>query len=127
MNSLKKRKNVYFSIIYLLFLLLSYYVNINSNSTIIEKLSESLFWLSAPILFFSLINLFFREETFISWSKFTIYYFIISVILVLISPNSTHGMDIYPATKENVTIVLSVMYSVFSLVLIAYKSFKKTN
>ncbi|KND48218.1 MAG: hypothetical protein AB201_01310 [Parcubacteria bacterium C7867-006] len=127
MNFFKgKKQSILYLVLSLLVLGISYYVNINMRDRLLTiALSKSVFWLAIPIMFFSLFSFFIRYSTFKSWSKFTLFYIVISILIVLISPNSTHGMDIYPATKENMTIVLASIYSVVSIILIIYKSFKK--
>ncbi len=119
------------SILYTLFFLisgaLSFYININYRFyQITIELSEFVFWMSVPAFIFSVITLFVREEVARKWRKFSNYFLLASVVIILLTPNSSHGMDIYPLIKENVTIVLATLYSVISLLLILYKSFKNT-
>ncbi|MDP2693239.1 MAG: hypothetical protein Q8O88_06445 [bacterium] len=127
MNSLTdKKENIIYLIVSFLVTLISYLVNINFREKLLTiALSESIFWLVVPILVFSIVTFATKKDTFISWKKITNYFFIISVIIVLITPTSTHGLDFVPLVKETVTIVLASLYSIVSLILIFYKSLKK--
>ncbi|MFZ2522945.1 MAG: hypothetical protein WAW92_01000 [Minisyncoccia bacterium] len=89
-------------------------------------LSEFVFWMSVPAFIFSIIVLFLNENASKSWQKFTAYFMLISVAIILITPNSSHGMDIFSLTRENVTIVLASLYSIVSLILFLYKSIKNS-
>ncbi len=124
MNFTLKKNNIIIFLISLTLILLAYYINTNYRDDLPRKLSESIFWLTIPISFYGLITLFLRDSVFRSWFKFTKYYFIISVLIVLIAPTSTHGLDFFPIVKETVTIFLSVLYSAISLILIIYKLIK---
>lgn len=124
--SVLRRINLLYLLIFTILIIFSYYININYRYyQITIELSEFAFWMSVPAFLFSLITLFLREDVASFWRKFTIYFLVFSVAIILITPNSSHGMDIYPLIKENVTIVLATLYSAISLVLILHKSFKK--
>jgi len=103
----------------------AYLVNTNIVEDLPRKLSESIFWLVVPIIILSTIASVLKKDTFLSWAKLTNYYFIISIIIILLTPTSTHGLDFVPIIKETMTIALASTYSVISLLLIVYKSFKK--
>jgi hypothetical protein len=77
------------------------------------------------IFILAVISVFIKENAYTSWKKFTNYFLVFAVLVILITPTSTHGMDFFPITKETVTIALSALYAVISLPLIIYKSFKK--
>jgi len=127
MNLLKnKNTQVCYVLIPLLIVVISYLINTNFRGKLLTiALSESFFWLTVPILFFSIVVFSLKESTFKSWTKFTNYFFIISLVIILLTPTSTHGLDFVPLVKETVTIFLAILYSIISLVLIIYKSLKK--
>lgn len=126
--ALNHKVNLKYSLLSALIVIFAFYININfRDRSITIELSESFFWLTVPILVFSIITLFLKAEVFNSWIKFTKYYFIASVIIILITPTSSHGLDFFPIVKETVTIFLSALYSVISLFLIMSKFFKKSN
>jgi hypothetical protein len=122
---IEKKNNFVYVLSSFLFAIISYFVNVNYREDLPRKLSESLFWLVVPIFIFSIITLITRKFIFLSWAKMTRYFFTISIIIILITPTSTHGLDFVPIVKETVTIVLASIYSVLSLFLIIYKSLKK--
>jgi len=125
MNWLKKTNVTYF-LVSLLISLGAFLVNNNFRETFPRKLSESIFWLTIPIFVFSVINFFLKKiDILSSWVRFTNYYFIIALIIILLTPTSTHGLDFVPFVKETVTIALASTYSIISLFLIIYKSLKK--
>lgn len=126
MNWIKEKKiNIMYVVISFLTVVLAYLVNTNFREDLPRKLSESIFWLVVPILFFSTITLVTKRSVFSIWVKMTNYFFISSVVIILLTPTSTHGLDFLPVVKETVTIALAGLYSVISLILILYKSLKK--
>lgn len=125
-NGLKeKTKNIIYIVVSFLIVVSAYFVNINFKEDLPRKLSESVFWLVVPILIFSIITLMTKRSVFSIWAKMTNYFFISSVVIVLLTPTSTHGLDFFPVVKETVTIALASSYSIISLILVLYKSFKK--
>lgn len=82
--------------------------------------------LSIPALIFLLITYNLKEPTFVLWKNFS--FWVIPVCLIVISffPTYTHGMDFLPIVKGTVAIALTILYSAISLLLILYKSFKKS-
>lgn len=121
----RKKKSLIYFLFFLLLVLVFYYFNSQRYLPDIRYISKILFWMAVPAFIFSLISVFLREEVTRSWRKFTNYFLPISIVVILLTPNSSHGMDILPLIKENVTILLVSVYSIVSLVLILYKSFKK--
>ncbi len=123
---LDKKANTTYLGISCLVVIIAYLVNINfREKSLTIALSESIFWLTVPVLIFSVINLFFKGSIFVSWAKFTKYFFIVSLAIILMTPTSTHGMDFLPIVKETVAVALAILYSVASLFLITYLSFRK--
>lgn len=122
---IEKKINIIYLISSILLVLVSYLINTNFRDDLPRKLSESIFWLVAPILIFSVLTFFIKKATFSSWKNMTNYFFIFSIIIILITPTSTYGLNFSPITKETVTIILVGLYSFISLSLILYKSFKK--
>ncbi len=121
-----KKINIIYSIISLLIIVASYFINsIFFRDAFLKKFSESIFWLTVPVLCFSLITIFLKTSTFNAWRKLTNYFYLISLLIILITPTSTHGLDFVPFVKETVTILLAIIYSVVSIFLIIFKSLKK--
>lgn len=120
-----KKNNIFYLLFFVFFLALAYFINVNFRSKLLYiALSKSLFWLCVPIFIFSIFTLFMNSSVFLAWRKFTNYYLIISIFIILITPTSTHGMDFLPIIKERVTILLAGIYSAFSFVVILYRYFK---
>ena len=125
MNFLEQKKiNFKFLSASLLLLLLMYFVNINSGSYFLKKLSESIFFIAIPIAIFSIITLFVHNSLFLKWIKMTKYFLFSSLLIILITPTSSHGLDFLPIVKEIVAIILSVLYSFISLFFIIFQSIK---
>ena len=74
-----------------------------------------------PLFFFSLITYKMPTVVFSAWSNFALTWISISILLIVISPSSSAPFQIID--KEFVAIVLSLLFTVISLILIAYKSF----
>ena len=120
-----KKNNVLYLGISLILILVSYLVNDYFRETFPRKFSESIFWLTVPVFVFSIITFLVKRDTFQSWTKLTNYLFSISIVIILLTPTSTHGLDFFPIVKETVTIFLAILYSIISLILIIFKSLKK--
>ncbi len=119
-----KTNRLKYSFIFLLVIAISYYINIETNTRLLRKLSEFTFWMSFSVFVISVISVFIKENAYLAWKKFTNYYLAFAVLVILITPTSTHGMDFFPIVKETVTVALSILYAGISLPLIVYKSFK---
>lgn len=126
---MKKNRLIYGSI-FLLVIIISYFINSNYYYyDFVRKFSEFTFWMSFSVFIFSVITVFIKENAHVSWRKFTKWFLVIAVLVILITPNSGNsggslGMNIYAIDKELVTFLLSGLYAVISLPLIIYKSFK---
>lgn len=77
---------------------------------------------SIPIIIVSFVLLFFQEQVFRAWSKFTIIFLPIAVILIVITPSTTGSID--PIEREPLTLFLSVIFLIISIFIIAIKSFR---
>ncbi len=78
-----------------------------------------------PFFIYSLITYKLKESTFDFWKKFSILWIALSLLVITFLPTSTHGMDYFPIVKGTVILFLTIVYSITSLLLIIYKSFKK--
>lgn len=119
-----KKINIKFLSLFLLLLLVMYFININSGVYFLKKLSESIFFIIVPIVAFSVVTIFINQKVFLKWAKVTKYFFFSSLVLILITPTSSHGLDFFPVVKETIAIFLSILYSVVSLFFILYQSLK---
>ncbi len=84
----------------------------------------TVFFLAPIVLFFSIITYFLRNSTFLAWGKFTIWWVVVSFLLVLISPSDTRGWLISPNVKELVMFFSAGGYMFFATFLVLYKSWK---
>ncbi|MEY4747273.1 MAG: hypothetical protein RLZZ416_322 [Candidatus Parcubacteria bacterium] len=76
-----------------------------------------------PFFFFSLITYFMREDVFRAWVRFAIPAVIVSMILILLTPDSPAG-GFGPQIalgKSDTALVASVLFSLISLILIVVK------
>lgn len=125
-----KKNRFKYPIIFLVVIIVSYFLNTSYYFyDIVRGLSEFTFWMSFSAFIASLIAVFIKDSAYFPWKKFTNYFLLVSVILILITPTSGNsggslGMDLYAIDKELVTIVLSILYASISLPLIIYKSLK---
>lgn len=78
-----------------------------------------------PFFVFSLITFKLKESTFSAWRNFSFFAIILSLVLISFLPTRTHGLDFVPVTKGTVIFGLTILYSIVSLILVAYKSSKK--
>ena len=91
-----------------------------------SALAEPFFLGSIAVLFISLILLFTRESTYLSWRRFAIWAIPISIIILWIAPTSTPGGWISGGdfTKETASWGVSVLLLLISLIIIIRKSLK---
>ena len=79
------------------------------------------FLIFLPSFFFSLVTYKMRAGVFGAWRNFAVVWLPISILLVAISPGTSADFQIID--KEFVAIVLSLLFTLISLILITYKSF----
>lgn len=91
----------------------------------VSELLSIYFLIFVPTFFLSLVLFKFRDSTFISWRNFSIVVIPILLCITSFFPTFTHGMDFLPVTKGVVIFLLTILYSIFSLILIFYKYFRK--
>jgi len=92
----------------------------NNNSKVIAVYTM----LFIPIFFFSLTTFKLKQSTFNTWRSFSFYSILVFLILISFIPMRTHGLDYLPVTKGLVSVLLTIFYSIFSLILIIYQSLK---
>jgi hypothetical protein len=132
MNSLTKKRILFLSFFGLIIQIISRY---SVDFGVCENYASSCFDLSylfiiysiisIPLFVFSVITYKLKDEVFISWKNFSIWWIPLSFVIITMFPTDTHGMDFVPIIKGTVSLLLSSLYSVISLVIILYKSFKK--
>lgn len=76
-------------------------------------------------LLFSLITLKLKDSTFSVWRSYSVVAVSLVLIVIFLLPIRSNGFDMFPIVKGNSAFVLSVVYSVISLIIIIYNSFKK--
>lgn len=79
--------------------------------------------ISLPLFLLSLITFKMRSEVFSAWFKFTRIWVPLSIFLVLISPEYSHGL--IPLDKGTVSLAFSALFLVISLFIIFIKFFSK--
>lgn len=91
----------------------------------ISEVLRTFFLSFVSVLIFSSITFKLKESTFLSWRNFSLWVIPLLIFTTFLFPRNTHGMDFFPILRGTVSIVLSLIYSIISLILIFYKSFKK--
>lgn len=81
--------------------------------------------ISIPFILFSIITYKLRQQAFDSWRNFSIIWIPLSFLVISFFPTETHGMDFFPVIKGTVSLFLASVYSIISLLIILFKSFKK--
>ena len=72
-----------------------------------------------PVFFISLITYKMRDEIFVTWIKFTTWWVLGTLILVLIAP--AHDPSLLPVTKEVISLLSTGAFTVISLITVAHK------
>lgn len=97
--------------------------DINCLHSYIDSFNEIIqitFIFSIPIIILSFILLFHKERIFFIWSKFTIIFLPIVIILIMITPSNSGSIS--PFEREPVTLFLAIVFFVVSIFIIATKS-----
>lgn len=87
-----------------------------------EIIGQPLGVFSACLFIISLILLIVREQVFKAWSKFSIIFLPIAIVLIEISPSTSGSID--PIEKEPVTLLSAAIFLIVSILIISIKSFK---
>lgn len=139
LNFFTKNKLILISLIFVLFYPVSQYLIRNDSNVCINIGGQErvVYWVTTchlymilsfvmfAILFFSIILFFIKKEPiFKTWRSFTFVFFILYFIIILITP-WYEGDEFFAITKSLVAIAMTILYSIISLILILYKSFKK--
>ena len=88
-------------------------------------ITRTLFHIFLTILAISPVLFFVSDYTFKMWIKFTIIWFIIGSILVLLAPVSIGGFINFRPTKELVSIWMGILFVIISLVWIIWQKIKE--
>ena len=82
------------------------------------------FMIGTTIFIPSLIMFFIKQEVFDSWKKTFLIYFLIYLLIIIITP--WHAGDAYFRIQKDIfALGVSVIYLIFSIIFITYKSIKK--
>ena len=82
------------------------------------------FMIGTTIFIPSLIMFFIKQEVFDSWKKTFLIYFLIYLLIIIITP--WHAGDAYFRIQKDIfALGVSVIYLIFSIIFIIYKSIKK--
>ena len=124
MNWMEKRK---FQIVLFLFsvslLALSYVLNINFRSIVDRSASESIFWVSMIVLFFTTISFFINVNKLKNWIKFTYIIYIFFIICAFLPSN--YNSNFFWNKSEFLILIFAIIYSLISLGILIYSFFKK--
>ena len=82
------------------------------------------FFLGIPIFLISILTYRMREEIFYAWVKFGYVWIPLSLLIIFTTPTVDHSWAIGGLTRDTVTFVMSGLFLIISLILIAYKFFK---
>ncbi len=95
------------------------------NFCCIDDRKFNLFAVFIPILIFTAIVVFLRDEKFREWKKFTFIYLFIYLFIYFLSPTQGDGYIWFQ--REAISFFGSILYSIISLFLIIYKSLQKSD
>ncbi len=119
----KKQQIIIFLLCFIL-IFLTYFVNKDFSFYIDRDFSEIVFWVLIPITIFSFIFIFIKSKIWILWFKFSFIFSLISFFMIIFSP--TDDGDFFISTQSLFIILYNVLYSLISLGIIIYHSFKKS-
>ena len=76
------------------------------------------------LFLFSIISFFIKDKVFKSWKKTLFIYLFIYLFIVVITPWSA-GDAFFRVQKDLIAVGISIIYFVFSIIFVIYKSLKK--
>ena len=76
------------------------------------------------VLFFSLITYKMRDEVSRAWIRFATWWVPLQILLVALTPESSGGYFVVILDKQFVAIILSGLFTLISLLLIAYRALR---
>ncbi len=88
-------------------------------------LFEPLFILSLSLLIVSPFLFFITDSIFLKWLKFTLGWFFLSIIFIILAPVSSGGFIGLNPEKESVSIWMASLFVIISLILIRWNMRKK--
>lgn len=115
-------------IVFLLFVLLQtnylthQLCSVGSTCSALFKFLKSATLISCAVFPIAVIISFLKSEIQASWKKFTSIYLLSYLTAIVLAPNS--GADFIKLEKGTVAILLTFLFLLISLILIAYKSYK---
>ena len=83
-----------------------------------------LYFFSIIILFPTIVLCFVKRLIFNSWLRFAAWWLPLSIILIAITPETSNSwMPLYFVSKDTVTVLMASIFTIISLILIAWKTF----
>jgi len=93
----------------------------SSCSSVLDQVAE-IFFISVPLLILSIVTFYMHEQIYKSWFAFVRCWIPLSVTFILLVPEyGGHFMNFI--AKGNITFVMSLIFIVVSVIIIAYKYF----
>ncbi len=121
-----RKRLLFVSFIFSILIFPAIYLADKSKSFRIENIYEGLIYILVffiPVLIFTFINMFLKDQTFYSWKRITLIYLLIYSFGVIITPS--HCDTYFRLCKETIFFFLIPLYIIISIILIVYKSLKK--
>jgi hypothetical protein len=124
-----KKRVLLFSVFFLFMYFLSYSYKVFNlpeayvDFCCLDDRKLNLFLISLPLFLFSIIYFFYNKYNFKSWFKKTLIFIILYLVLYFIVPTQGDGYIWFQ--RETVAFFGSVLYFIFSIILIIYYSLKK--
>jgi hypothetical protein len=116
---------VIFNLINVFYLCSSVY----NDTCFVTKYSElifvPIFWISSSLLITSIFTFFISDQIFKKWLKFTLIWFGITVVLIILAPVSARDPLGIGPTKELVSMNMSWIFTVISLIMFIYLTIKE--
>lgn len=124
MNSFTKNKKILPIVFSLGMIVIAYFFNENFRYLISKDTSESIFWITVPIFVFSIIVFFLNTSMWNLWFKFSLFFYAFALIISFFPLSTTR--DFAPSIQEIFIYIFSILYTIISIILIIYKSIKKS-
>lgn len=117
------KKRIFFILFLIIVLLFSWFSNYNLDNFLNLETSKAIFWISLPVLLFSLIFSFLNDKYYKPWFKFSLYFYLFCIFISFLSfiKESDFGLSVLSLF----ILFFTILYSLISIGILIYGLFNK--
>lgn len=89
-----------------------------------SEMGAVLFFAALPVVILSLASFLFADQVFYAWRTFAFWWILCEIVISLLTSSNGGGFIGLSIAKDEVALVLSILFFIASVILIAYTAFK---